>query len=702
MVASGEQDVRPIVLVLLLAGGVGACATPSPPAARRPPSATGPVAAATDEPARFAAAYARFRAGDMPGAQILFRSLLDGNPALADYHLYFLGISAAATGNTTESSAAFHALIDAYPASVWRPDAQLELGRRDRDAGRLAEATALLEDASAAPRRQTAVAARLALGDVREARGDAARAAAEYTAARREAPGSAPGNTAKRRLAALRAAHPDLEPTGEAALNEARLCLAEGDAAGAEHWAVRGAAETSGPTRTAAIRVQADALVRQQRLDEAVTRLHDLAAREPRAPAAPAALTRAATVLWNRDRDAEAAKIFDQVVRRYPDDPRASEALYAIGRIHQAAGDDEAAIAAYTLLTTNYPASTQTPDARWRVGWIHYTAGNWHAAAAAFAAAATDDSGASALYWQGRALEKGGDRAAAAAIYRRVLDREPDGYYAMWAQVRLDGRSAPPDIATRTSIPLAVAANPPAPSPDAFAAAHRFHADRWYVLHHAGAGDLARGELDAIRRADGNEASTARLLIPAYAAVDGYSTALSLLRQPGVGDGFSPTQQRRLQYPLAYWETVRNAAELHGIDPLVVLAIMRQESRFDPEARSAADAYGLLQLLPATAARVAARDPSLPRPDADRLTDPAVNVPIAVAYLAQLFSELDGDLLKVTAAYNGGEAAVARWQRRFGALPPDEFVENISYRETRDYVKRVVGNYRAYRSVWTR
>ena len=591
-------------------------------------------------------------------------------------------------------------MIDAYPDSVWRPEAQLALGRRELAAGRLTEAEQLLQGATGAPRRQTVMAARMALGETRDARGDFAGAAAEYMTAREAAPGSVAGLTAKRRLAALRAAPPDLRPTNDAMLAEARLCLADGDAIGAERWAARAAATSRGSVRTAAVRVQAEALVRQQRPDEGVALLRALAAHEPADPAAPAALARAATILWNRDRDAEAAALFADVLRRYPDDPRASDALYALGRIDQAAGRQNAAVTAFARLATAYPTSAQAADARWRIGWMHYTAGEWRAAAAAFAAAATAGTDTSADYWQGRALEKGGDGDAAAALYRRVLEREPDGYYAMWAEVRLASSPARPDITIPVAAPLTAPLDPPLPAPDAFAPAQRFHADRWFALYREGVGEFARGELDAIRRAAGDDPSTAALLVPAYAAVDGYSAALGLLRQPGVGAGLSAEQRRRLQYPLAYWETVRDAAAAGGVDPLLVLAIMRQESRFDAEARSAADAYGLLQLLPSTAARVAAQHPSLPRPDPDRLTDPAVNIPIAAMYLGQLLDAFDGDVLKAAAAYNGGEAAVARWEQRFAGMEPDEFVESISYRETRDYVKRVVANYRMYRRLW--
>ena len=81
--------------------------------------------------------------------------------------------------------------------------------------------------------------------------------------------------------------------------------------------------------------------------------------------------------------------------------------------------------------------------------------------------------------------------------------------------------------------------------------------------------------------------------------------------------------------------------------------------------------------------------------DATELTESDINIALGVRYLRGLLSRF-ADPLKAVAAYNGGEAAVEKWQRQFGELEPDEFVESITYRETRDYVKRVMANYRQY------
>ena len=99
-----------------------------------------------------------------------------------------------------------------------------------------------------------------------------------------------------------------------------------------------------------------------------------------------------------------------------------------------------------------------------------------------------------------------------------------------------------------------------------------------------------------------------------------------------------------------------------------------------------------MQLLPSTAAGVAA----LPSGEGLPLTDPAFNIKLGTTYLRQLLERYHNNLIMAVAAYNAGERAVEKWQTRFPNAEPDEFVENISYRETRNYVKKVLRNYRTY------
>ncbi len=160
---------------------------------------------------------------------------------------------------------------------------------------------------------------------------------------------------------------------------------------------------------------------------------------------------------------------------------------------------------------------------------------------------------------------------------------------------------------------------------------------------------------------------------------------------PGLSD--------RMQYPLAPEFLSDCDRPRSGIDPLVLHAIIRQESRFQPDVLSSAGAVGLMQLMPRTAAETARRE-KVRKPGRKDLLRPALNVRLGAAYLSRLVKGYGGDYFRAVAAYNAGEAAVARWWEGANG-DPSAFLERISYKETRFYLRRVFLNllqyYRIYR-----
>jgi soluble lytic murein transglycosylase len=215
------------------------------------------------------------------------------------------------------------------------------------------------------------------------------------------------------------------------------------------------------------------------------------------------------------------------------------------------------------------------------------------------------------------------------------------------------------------------------------------HADRARALVTLGFMRYARREVDALRTLGAPPA----LLVDAYEAVDAPGPAIRVARAAGGDDA-----DTRL-YPLGYWDLVVAAARRHGVDPLLDAALIRQESLYDPEAVSAADAHGLMQLLPTTARRVASALGTA-APTREALHRPPINLELGTALLARLLEQYGGSTVKALAAYNAGEDAVAKWERRYAGRELDEFVELISYRETRQYVKAVLSNYRHYRRLY--
>ncbi len=144
-------------------------------------------------------------------------------------------------------------------------------------------------------------------------------------------------------------------------------------------------------------------------------------------------------------------------------------------------------------------------------------------------------------------------------------------------------------------------------------------------------------------------------------------------------------------YPIPPWQPSSGAI----VDRALVYAFMRQESAFNPKARSVVGAMGLMQLMPATARAVSAR--YAPETAGANPWDPSVNMSLGQAYISMLLSETDGNLVRTTAGYNGGPGNVMRWDNSLNASQdPLLYIALIPLHETRDFVQRVLTNYWIY------
>ncbi len=160
-----------------------------------------------------------------------------------------------------------------------------------------------------------------------------------------------------------------------------------------------------------------------------------------------------------------------------------------------------------------------------------------------------------------------------------------------------------------------------------------------------------------------------------------------------------PRQVAELLYPAPYKDELLEHALPRGVDARLLLAIARQESRFNPTVKSPVGARGLFQFIDATADRMARALKLTAWTRAD-LYDPRLAAQFAAAYVAELFGLFPKHPAAVAAAYNGGETATARWRARAGAENHDRFAAEVGYAETKDYVFKVMTNYRAYRQLF--
>ncbi|MGQ9918773.1 MAG: lytic transglycosylase domain-containing protein, partial [Bryobacteraceae bacterium] len=151
-----------------------------------------------------------------------------------------------------------------------------------------------------------------------------------------------------------------------------------------------------------------------------------------------------------------------------------------------------------------------------------------------------------------------------------------------------------------------------------------------------------------------------------------------------------------LAFPFPYRDLIRREARKHGVDPLLVAALIRQESEFDPGAVSPSGAIGLMQIMPATGRELGKR--LRMRPVTRRaLHNPGLNVRLGVYHLARLLQERKGSREEALAAYNAGLTPIPLWAGWGDFREPAEFVETIPLQQTRDYVQIILRNLEFYR-----
>jgi soluble lytic murein transglycosylase len=158
-----------------------------------------------------------------------------------------------------------------------------------------------------------------------------------------------------------------------------------------------------------------------------------------------------------------------------------------------------------------------------------------------------------------------------------------------------------------------------------------------------------------------------------------------------------PDDVLRVIFPLDYWPIIKKYSDSYGFDPFLMTALISQESTFTPDVRSSANAVGLMQLIPGTARRYASK---LGISYSSRsLTQPETNVRLGMRYFKDLMDRFGREHFAL-ASYNAGEGRIARWMVERPGFDQDEFIDDIPFPETQNYVKRILGTADDYRRLY--
>jgi soluble lytic murein transglycosylase len=305
-----------------------------------------------------------------------------------------------------------------------------------------------------------------------------------------------------------------------------------------------------------------------------------------------------------------------------------------------------------------------------------------------------------ALYWLGRFSERSGNPAHARTFYNKAVERFPETYFAFASADRLEkissGEENPAEFLDRIPPPPPLR---PFDEPIPPSAADRW--ERAQALRSIAFDASAELELKNAFFATGSprfliEASQAAFDQGHFAAGMAYARLAVPSFDARKKDELPPRAWKAL-YPLPYESPLRRESAKNDLDPMIIAGLIRQESTFQADIVSHANAYGLMQLLPKTA-KILAKQKRI-RYTKNKLFDPEYNIELGTFYFKGLV-DLTGAPEYALAAYNAGEDRIALWksERAYEEIP--ELVESIPFSETRDYVQIVLRNAAVYRMIY--
>ncbi|WP_257454506.1 lytic transglycosylase domain-containing protein [Archangium lipolyticum] len=393
-----------------------------------------------------------------------------------------------------------------------------------------------------------------------------------------------------------------------------------------------------------------------------------------------------------------------KLAQDYPQHPYADDALfYAAGKALER-GEKAAAMSYLDQLIARYPEGNFAAEALFQRFWVYRAEGQPDAALEALSRiealqgkGSTHESVQRARYWRARILMTQSRAAEAHALLERVAAEGAATWYGLMARSRL-AREAPERaraVSEKLRAPVSVMDVWPLDAGNLAKDPHFITGIELMRLEHR----EGAAELLAVDRKGRSEESI-RLLFHILNTTGHERHARPIawaLRREGLA---APTEaETRLIYSAAYPHAFRDLVVRHSraarVNPDLMQALIREESAFNPRARSSTGALGLAQLMPATAFAVA-RQLNVPLATPTALLEPRENIRLGSAYLGSLQRRFAGNPALAVASYNAGPGAVDRWLSRFPDAELDEWVEQIPVEETRLYVKRVLGSAATY------
>ncbi|MBI5099675.1 MAG: transglycosylase SLT domain-containing protein [Nitrospirae bacterium] len=382
-------------------------------------------------------------------------------------------------------------------------------------------------------------------------------------------------------------------------------------------------------------------------------------------------------------------KIKKEFESNYPNDERLALLLFMEAEDFRIQDNFNDAEKSFKEVLNSFPARAE--DALWGLGWMNYVSGNYKNSSYYFSQLATYEKSENYykyLYWNARSNEKATEKCRQQKVSlqfndKGVCDGEGNNFFSGLPSDRsfygylIKMRSSSHVLTDRIEV-----SKPVKPEGEVY--------ERIEVLALLGMRDEAVNEIIDLLKRNKNKND---FLYLGYKAMQlGEYRKIIAFAEKETDREFLP-----YSFPFGFGDIIEEAVDSRGVDKYLVAAVIREESRFDPDAVSWAGAMGLMQLMPATAYRVK-KDIKLRLKDSSEIHDVKKNIFLGTHYLSGLIKEFK-ELPFAIAAYNAGENALKRWMAKYNKNDIIEFIENIPYKETRLYVKKVLRSYWRYRTM---
>lgn len=398
--------------------------------------------------------------------------------------------------------------------------------------------------------------------------------------------------------------------------------------------------------------------------------------------------------LWTEDQTLAAQKLIEKSLKQFHFLQQLSEFHFVRGKMFEEKKLFSEAQKEYeTILSFPDPGSAMKEKVLWSWAWILYKQEQWSESQKKFSDLLQLNIEPSSrykyLFWKGRCEKKLSMTLESQNTFKTLIMEDPLGFYGVLAHRELQQNFSPIQSGSTNSnsISLIFSEWPQLPADQALKLDWLVSVKDKDILEPA----LQKTQQDLQKTKDIPSEFWLRFF-SAYTSAQLYLPLFSNLGKldATTRDGLLRTHPEII-FPQPYDDWVLPSAQKNGIRPSLVYAIMRQESAFNPEARSPVDAMGLLQLLPSLGNQIARKN-NIPFQKAEDLFIPEINIQLGSIELKSLLKKFRGNYILAIANYNANESAIKGWLKTRYKSDPVEFIEEIPYEETRTYVKLVLRN----------